>query len=583
MEGWVIAKTETPSEEEKKKNKHKGLLRFSFVGVGASVVVMIAAIICKGVPKLKRVELQTACKDFSNIIGSSLDGTIYKGILSSGVEIVVASTAVLSAHDWSTQLEENFRKKVLLRMLLKYHDHVHTYENTLITMFFGLHRIKPSTSQKFFFVVMGNMFCTELRIHKRFDIKGSSLGRSADKVEIDENTILKDLDLKDCFCLEPSWQTDLLNTSTDGLGALAEEDDQQRKNNGGELLVLSGPTGKDIGISFELSQELGRGEFGITYLCTDKSIGNTFSCKSILKKKLRTAVDIEDVRREVEIMKHLPPHLNIVRLKDMYEDDVASCHIHGLIHRNLKAENFLFANKKEIAPLKAIDFGLSVFFKPAFAKTYLSIAPQVVAKNFCVEEVVGIKESFQLMDVNNNGKITLGELKVGLGKVGHNVPDVDLQMLMEAANVDGNGTLNFGEYVVVTIHLRKIGNDEYLHKAFTFFNKIKNGYIEIEELRDALADEVDTNNEEVITAIIHDVDTKKVSHSHRGGSLKVGPEKEGKSEEDVSQDVSEEGSDDDSEEEEEYEMKKMRSYPDEIPDIFMLDSSHGRAGHSRNA
>ncbi|XP_059667558.1 phosphatidylinositol 4-phosphate 5-kinase 9 [Cornus florida] len=100
--------------------------------------------------------------------------------------------------------------KVLLRMLPDYHLHVRTYENTLITKFFGLHRIKPSSGQKFRFVVMGNMFCTELRIHRRFDLKGSSLGRSADKVKIDENTILKDLDLNYCFYLEPSWREALL-------------------------------------------------------------------------------------------------------------------------------------------------------------------------------------------------------------------------------------------------------------------------------------------------------------------------------------------------------------------------------------
>ncbi|KAK3036393.1 hypothetical protein RJ639_032162 [Escallonia herrerae] len=100
--------------------------------------------------------------------------------------------------------------KVLLQMLPNYHHHVRTYENTLITKFFGLHRIKPSSGQKFRFVVMGNMFCTELRIHRRFDLKGSSLGRSADKVEIDENTTLKDLDLNYCFYLEPSWREALL-------------------------------------------------------------------------------------------------------------------------------------------------------------------------------------------------------------------------------------------------------------------------------------------------------------------------------------------------------------------------------------
>lgn len=49
------------------------------------------------------------------------------------------------------------------------------------------------------------------------------------------------------------------------------------------------------------------------------------------------------------------------------------CHKHGVMHRDLKPENFLFANKKETSALKAIDFGLSVFFKPGIALHLLSL------------------------------------------------------------------------------------------------------------------------------------------------------------------------------------------------------------------
>lgn len=65
-----------------------------------------------GVPKLKRAELEAACEDFSNVIGSSPIGTVYKGTLSSGVEIAVTSIAVTSAKEWSTNLEAQFRDKV---------------------------------------------------------------------------------------------------------------------------------------------------------------------------------------------------------------------------------------------------------------------------------------------------------------------------------------------------------------------------------------------------------------------------------------------------------------------------------------
>lgn len=36
----------------------------------------------------------------------------------------------------------------------------------------------------------------------------------------------------------------------------------------------------------------------------------------------------------------------------------------GVFHRDLKPENFLLLSKDEDSPLKATDFGLSVFFKP---------------------------------------------------------------------------------------------------------------------------------------------------------------------------------------------------------------------------
>ncbi|KAK9154009.1 hypothetical protein Sjap_001489 [Stephania japonica] len=65
-----------------------------------------------GVPKLKRSELEAACEDFSNIIGSLLEGMVYKGTLSSGVEIAVISSTVKSSKSWSKRSEGQFRKKV---------------------------------------------------------------------------------------------------------------------------------------------------------------------------------------------------------------------------------------------------------------------------------------------------------------------------------------------------------------------------------------------------------------------------------------------------------------------------------------
>lgn len=455
--------------------------------------------------------------------------------------------------------------------------------------------------------------------------------------------------------------------------------------------VLSDCDGHEIADKYELGRELGRGEFGITYLCSDKETGQVLACKSISKKKLRTAVDVEDVRREVQIMKHLPDHPNIVSLKATYEDETAVhlvmelceggelfdrivarghyteraaavvtktivevvqiCHKHGVMHRDLKPENFLFSNKKENSPLKAIDFGLSIFFKPGdrfneivgspyymapevlkrnygpevdvwsagvilyillcgvppfWAETEQGVAQaiirsnldfkrdpwpkiseqakdlvrqmlepnpklrptaqqvlehtwlqnskkapnvplgdtvrarlkqfsamnklkkqalKVVAEYLSVEEVAGIKDMFDMMDTDKNGTISLDELRVGMQKLSANMTEAEVLMLMEAADVDGNGVLDYREFIAASVHWQKMGNDEHLHKAFTYFDKNGSGYIEIEELREALVDDLGSNDADVLDDIIREVDTDKdgrISYEEFAAMMKTG-------------------------------------------------------------
>ncbi|ESQ52735.1 hypothetical protein EUTSA_v10016554mg [Eutrema salsugineum] len=65
-----------------------------------------------GIPTLKRSEIEAACEDFSNVIGSCPIGKLFKGTLSSGVEIAVASIATTCSKDWKDNTEMHFRKKI---------------------------------------------------------------------------------------------------------------------------------------------------------------------------------------------------------------------------------------------------------------------------------------------------------------------------------------------------------------------------------------------------------------------------------------------------------------------------------------
>lgn len=159
---------------------------------------------------------------------------------------------------------------------------------------------------------------------------------------------------------------------------------------------------------YELGEEVGRGHFG--YTCAAKlkkgeASGQQVAVKVIPKAKMTTTIAIEDVRREVKILRALTGHANLVQFHDAYEDSenvyivmelceggelldrllsrggkymevdakaiiiqilnaVAFCHLQGVVHRDLKPENFLFMSKDENSQLKAIDFGLSDFVKP---------------------------------------------------------------------------------------------------------------------------------------------------------------------------------------------------------------------------
>ncbi|MBA0748483.1 hypothetical protein Gogos_005296 [Gossypium gossypioides] len=83
------------------------------------IVFVALAFMCRkraakgiGVPKLNRSELETACEDFSNIV-QAIDGcTVYKGTLSSGVEIAVTSICVSSSKEWPKSSETGFRRKI---------------------------------------------------------------------------------------------------------------------------------------------------------------------------------------------------------------------------------------------------------------------------------------------------------------------------------------------------------------------------------------------------------------------------------------------------------------------------------------
>ncbi|KAH8521928.1 hypothetical protein H0E87_002818 [Populus deltoides] len=75
------------------------------------VTVYIDSEMLKDVVRFSRMELEVACEDFSNIIGSSPDSLVYKGTVKGGPEIAVISLCIKEEH-WTGYLELYFQREV---------------------------------------------------------------------------------------------------------------------------------------------------------------------------------------------------------------------------------------------------------------------------------------------------------------------------------------------------------------------------------------------------------------------------------------------------------------------------------------
>ncbi|KAF2122436.1 hypothetical protein BDV96DRAFT_481314 [Lophiotrema nucula] len=77
--------------------------------------------------------------------------------------------------------------KFLRKILKEYYNHVRENPNTLLSQFYGLHRVKMPFGRKIHFVVMNNLFPPHRDVHQTYDLKGSTIGRDYKEEELENN------------------------------------------------------------------------------------------------------------------------------------------------------------------------------------------------------------------------------------------------------------------------------------------------------------------------------------------------------------------------------------------------------------
>ena len=109
------------------------------------------------------------------------------------------------------------------------------------------------------------------------------------------------------------------------------------------------------------------------------------------------------------------------------------------------------------------------------------------------EEIKKLKEEFDKIDVNKDGEISKDELIKCLESI---YPSQEAKLraenIFKEIDFNNDGSINFSEFLTVNIQKEKLLNEETLDRAFKMFDLDGNGYITIDELKQAMPLEITT-------------------------------------------------------------------------------------------
>ena len=118
------------------------------------------------------------------------------------------------------------------------------------------------------------------------------------------------------------------------------------------------------------------------------------------------------------------------------------------------------------------------------------------------------QEAFEMFDVNKDGSISKKELEYILRSLNEDPEEEEIQQLLDEVDVDGNGEIDFEEFVALMGKRQKqIDLEAEIVNAFKVFDKEENNLISITELRHILSNLNDFMTEDEIDDMLFEADS----------------------------------------------------------------------------
>eukprot|EP00794_Sanderia_malayensis_P020287 gene20286-22273_t len=117
---------------------------------------------------------------------------------------------------------------------------------------------------------------------------------------------------------------------------------------------------------------------------------------------------------------------------------------------------------------------------------------QIMSERLPEEQIIEYNDAFQAFDKDANGFITTKELKSLMRCLGCNPTDSELQQIINEVDADGNGKIDFPEFVQLMEKMTKPKDEEKAAlDAFRVFDPEGRGYISSQVLREILQKSLD--------------------------------------------------------------------------------------------
>merc|ERR1712232_1295074 len=123
------------------------------------------------------------------------------------------------------------------------------------------------------------------------------------------------------------------------------------------------------------------------------------------------------------------------------------------------------------------------------------------------EQIAEFKEAFSLFDKDGDGTITTKELGTVMRSLGQNPTEAELQDMINEVDADGNGSVDFPEFLSLTARkMKDTDTEEELIESFKVFDRGGNGFISAAELRHVMTNLGEKLADEEVDDMIREAD-----------------------------------------------------------------------------